>query len=221
LYDGKGSLIYSFDAVKNTRASSPGRDVVDVTPSSNGILITITATDPNKTGDYIRNIRVVYAPYESILAAGEFFNPDFINRTSHFRALRFMDWGATNSSTEGTAWSARATPDYAFWGPPKAGTRSVPVEVMVALSNKLGFDPWFNVPHMATDDYITQIATLVHQKLANDRKVYVEYSNETWNGAFAQTNWLANQGVALWPNSPSGWAANRSYYGMRTAQMCD
>jgi hypothetical protein len=92
----------------------------------------------------------------------------------------------------------------------------------VALSNKLGADAWFNMPHMATDDYITQFATLVHQQLASNRNVYVEYSNETWNFGYTEAQYVTNQGKAMWPSSPvTDFEKNRSYFGMRTAQMCD
>ena len=33
---------------------------------------------------------------------------------------------------------------------------------MVALCNKINADGWFNMPTLATDDYVTQFATLVH-----------------------------------------------------------
>jgi len=224
LYDGQGTISYRFDAVKNTALSAPGRDVLDVTPGSGGILITISATDPSHTGNYIRNIRLIKAENEALLNSGEMFNPDFISRISQFRALRFMDWMQTNGSTEGTSWGSRATPNSAFWSAAPLNndvtTHSVPVEVTVALANKVGADPWFNMPHLANDNYITQFATLVHQQLASGRKVYVEYSNETWNYIFGQTSWIQSQGLALWP-SALPFDANRSYYGMRTAQMCD
>jgi chitodextrinase len=220
LYDGEGTLAYQFDSVKNVALSTPGRDVLDVTPTSSGIEVYITATDPNNTGNYIRNIRVVYAPYESLLAAGEIFNPQFISRITPFTSLRFMDWMETNGSTEGGLWSARQTPSSAFWG----GSRSIPVETMVTLANEVGSDPWFNMPIMATDDYITQFTTLVHQQLATNRKVYVEFSNEVWNGTFSQLSYAETQGKALWPTavgSISDYVIGLNWYGMRTSQMCD
>jgi hypothetical protein len=92
---------------------------------------------------------------------------------------------------------------------------------MIALANQLDADPWFNMPHMATNDYITQFATLAHQQLASSRKVYVEYSNETWNYMFGQTRWVQSQGLAIWPSARSPFEANRSHYGMRVAEMCN
>jgi hypothetical protein len=217
LYDGKGTLVYSFDAKKDTRASSPGRDVLNVTPSGAGILIQITATDPNQTGNYIRNIRLVRADQEALLQSGEVFNPTFLDRVKSFRVLRFMDWMRTNNSTQ-SAWSKRPAQSKGFYG----DALGVPLEVMAALSNRLSADPWFNMPHMATDDYITQFATLTRALLTKDQLVYVEYSNETWNFIFNQATYMTNQGKARWPSSTkTDFEKNRSWFGMRTAQMCD
>jgi hypothetical protein len=216
LYDGQGTIKYSFDAVKNTKLSTLGRDVLDIaTPSSAGILIYITATDPNNTGNYIRNIRLVYAPNESFLAGGEIFNPAFLSEVSPFRTFRFMDWMKTNNSTQ-SSWGSRLLPSHGYYG---VGG-GVPVEVMVALANQQSADAWFNMPHMGTDDYITQFATLVHQQLGSSQKVYVEYSNETWNYMFGQTAWIQNKGLQTWP-STDYFTANRNFYGMRAAQICD
>ena len=55
LYDGQGTLSYGFDAALVRR--SPGRDVINVTPSNKGIDLRIVATDPHHTGQYLRNIK--------------------------------------------------------------------------------------------------------------------------------------------------------------------
>jgi hypothetical protein len=99
LYDGEGAIEYRFDAQKDETLSSPGRDIIQVTPSNAGIYLLITATDPNRTGNYIRNIHVVPAQHELTFQA-EIFNPKFIDRIHKFRALRFMDWMNTNNSQQ-------------------------------------------------------------------------------------------------------------------------
>ena len=38
----------------------------------------------------------------------------------------------------------------------------VPAEVMVALANELQADPWFTLPHLATDDFAHSYAQIVH-----------------------------------------------------------
>jgi hypothetical protein len=217
LYDGQGTLTYGFDA--SLVSSSPGRDVINVTPSSAGIDLRIAATDPNHSGNYIRNIRLVKSQNEAALSAGQLFNPTFIGVIQKFRALRFMDWFQTNGSPL-SSWSTRPVLTNAFWGTNKG----VPIEAAVQLANAISADAWLNIPHMADDNYITQMATLVHTQLGAGQKAYVEFSNEVWNGVFAQYNYAVNAGQALWPSQlggGGGFAWNRNWYGMRAAQMCD
>ncbi len=59
----------------------------------------------------------------------------------------------------------------------------MPVEVMVKLANKLNVDPWFCLPHLCTDDYVTQFATYVRDHLNSNLVAYYELSNEVWNGS--------------------------------------
>jgi hypothetical protein len=218
LYDGQGTLSYSFDA--SLVSHSAGRDVINVAQASAaGIDVRITATDPKHNGNYLRNIRVVKADSADALARGQIFNPTFLDLLRNFRSLRFMDWFATNGSPL-SSWSSRPIPSNAFWGSP----RGVPIEVAVQLANVLSADPWLNLPHKADDVYIRQMAALVHAQLGSGQKVYVELSNEVWNGIFPQYDYAVAQGRALWPGEPGGdggYAWNRNWYGMRVAQMCD
>lgn len=217
LYDGQGTLTYGFDATLVSR--SPRRDVVNVVPSSNGIDLRIVATDPKHTGNYLRNVRFVAAANEAAAKAGQLFNPVFLKLIQNFRALRFMDWFQTNGSPL-SSWSDRPIPTYAFFGTSKG----VPIEIALKLANAVSADAWVNVPVMATDDYITQMATLVHNQLGSNQKIYVELSNEVWNSGFSQYRYAVSQGHALWPSQPSGdggFEYNREWFGMRTAQMCD
>src|ERR1700730_8201277 len=87
-----------------------------VTPSNNGIYIQIVMTDPNRRGDYIRNIRVVQGSHESSLTNGEIFNPELISRLKPFKTLRFMDWMRTNNSTQSTP-DRRPTPKKGNYSP--------------------------------------------------------------------------------------------------------
>ncbi|NJO80618.1 MAG: hypothetical protein HC827_20330 [Cyanobacteria bacterium RM1_2_2] len=76
LYEGEGKIEYGFDASKDEATSRPGRDVLNVEPSQGGVYLIITETDPNNTGNYIRNIRVVPIEYENTFET-EIFNPVF------------------------------------------------------------------------------------------------------------------------------------------------
>ncbi len=214
IYEGDGTITYSQAAKKIDTESTPGRDIIVVDPAkSSGILITITATDPKKTGNYIRNIRVIQADQENLYQKGELFNPLFINKLKKFRALRFMDWMQTNKSIQ-KDWIDRPKPKFASYT-----VKGVPLEIMIALCNKIQADPWFNIPHQATDEYIIKFSQMVKEKLNPNLKVYLEFSNEVWNWKFPQANYALAQGQARW-----GQEKKESYlqwYGMRTAQMCD
>lgn len=213
LYDGEGKISYGFDAQKDDAASKPGRDVINVTPSDGGIWLKITETDPNKTGNYIRNIHVVPIQYEQTFER-EIFNPVFLDRLQKFPALRFMDWMHTNNSEQQT-WDDRPHVTDAIYSTDKG----VPLEIMIALANRLGANPWFNIPHQANDEYITQFAQTVKTCLKPPLKAYVEFSNEVWNWQFQQAHYALEQGKARWGQDKGD--AFMQWYGMRTAQMAD
>ena len=228
-YDGQGTLSYGLDAALLRR--SPGRDIINVSPSSKGIDLRIVATDPHHTGNYLRNIRVVTAANEAAARGGQIFNPVFLELIRNFRALRFMDWFQTNGSTL-SSWAERPMPTYAYFGTSKG----VPLEVAVQLANEVSADAWMNVPVTADDNFIRQMATLVHNQLGSTQKIYVELSNEVWNSSFSQFEYASSQGKALWrvptrsfwrslwpfrSSDPGDFEYNREWFGMRTAQMCD
>ncbi|HEX5461229.1 MAG TPA: hypothetical protein VFX20_14800 [Steroidobacteraceae bacterium] len=217
LYDGVGALSVGMDAkmASTARSASGGRDVFNVaTPTRNGVWVCITQTDPK---NHVRNIRVVKAEEESLLDQGNVYTPAFLGLLKNFRVIRAMQWLKIDEKvTPPGTWADRAQLTDAGWGSGKGA----PLEAVIGLCNALGADCWINVPHTADDDYMTQMATLVHQQLGSTQKVYVEFSNEVWNGAYPQYHYAMNQGAALWP-SAKPFQANRDWYGMRTAQMCD
>jgi hypothetical protein len=219
LYDGQGTLSYNFDA--RLVSASPGRDVIDVTPTSRGgVDLRITATDPNHTGNYLRNIRVVKAEEEPLLKAGQIFRPGFLNLLQRFRILRAVQWLNVDEEAGGrlTNWSSRPRETDAGWG----SKRGVPLEAVLQLCNAVGADCWLNAPHQASDDYLTEMALLAHSMLGAGQDVYVEFSNEVWNPSYEQYHYAVRQGRATWPNAgmtPDEY--NRNWLGMRTARMCD
>jgi hypothetical protein len=217
-YDGQGTLSYGNDA--RLVSSSPGRDVFNVaTPTyEGGIDLRITATDPHHTGNYLRNIRVVKAEQENLLTSGGVFNPTFLSLLQNFRVLRGMQW--LQIDDQGglmTGWSQRPRPSDAGWG----GPYGTPVEALLELCNATGADCWLNIPHAATNDYITQMAILAHSMLGSSQKAYVEYSNEVWNSGYPQFAYANAQGRQMWPGAGPRADYGNNWYGMRVAQTCD
>ncbi len=182
------------------------------TPGDGGVGIAIMETDPEGTGDFIRDIVVVREAQIPLYQAGAVFNPDWLAVIGNLRGVRFMDWMQTNNSPVVT-WEDRPKTSDASWA-----TKGVPVEIMVQLANEIGADPWFSMPHMADDEYVRQFAEYVRDNLDPRLVAYVEYSNEVWNFLFEQTLWAETQAQTLWGDAAKGegWM---QFVGMRAAQV--
>jgi hypothetical protein len=203
-YEGAGVIEYHGSARRVDQR--PGRDVLEVDPArGGGIGLVISSTDP---GNYIRNIRV---SREGVQPSVHLFNNEFLDRLRGYRAIRFMDWMATNDNgrrdggSRQQRWSDRPRLEDARW----SGFRGVPLEVMVALVNSLEADPWFCMPHLADDEYVLSFARAVRELLQPRLKVYVEYSNEVWNRRFAQAQFAEREGL------DAGLSANPREAGVR------
>ena len=109
-----------------------------------------------------------------------------------------------NNSTQ-SQWSQRPTLNHASWS-----DLGAPVEVMVKLANQLDIDPWFSMPHQATNEYVTNFANYVKNNLEPERKVYIEYSNEVWNWQFQQTSWVNQQAQAAGLSHYADWYSKRT-----------
>jgi hypothetical protein len=148
--------------------------------------------------------------------ATQIFHPLFLQQLSGCRSIRFMNWGTINGSTQ-TEWNTRTTPTF-YTQEASGGQGNVAIEHMIDLANRVGADPWICVPHMATNDYIRQMARLIRQRLNPNRKVMIEYSNEVWNGQFVQNHWCGQQGMAqgLANNEYSGYL---EFYPKRSGEI--
>ena len=111
-----------------------------------------------------------------------------------------------------SSWNSRSTPATFHWG----GYNGVPYEAQIQLSNELKEDLWINVPHLADDDYVRNLAQLVQQRLTPGLRVWVEYSNEVWNGTFRR---LLTRTTCCGPNTALG--ASAEAYGRRSAEIFD
>ena len=209
LYEGEGEIEYKLDATKNEALSTLGRDVIEVDPSEEGIFLGITETDPDGTGDYIRDIKVVRENFESI-ATTKTFNPEFLDKVQPFDTFRFMNWMETNDSTQ-QEWSDRPKLEDARY----SGS-GVPLEIMVELANQTNANPWFNIPHLASDEYVKNFANYVKENLKPNLEVYVEYSNEVWNRNFEQAKWADKQAKQEWSDSNLN---GDDWYSKRTTEV--
>eukprot|EP00008_Paramoeba_atlantica_P014101 CAMPEP_0201481856 /NCGR_PEP_ID=MMETSP0151_2-20130828/6116_1 /ASSEMBLY_ACC=CAM_ASM_000257 /TAXON_ID=200890 /ORGANISM="Paramoeba atlantica, Strain 621/1 / CCAP 1560/9" /LENGTH=753 /DNA_ID=CAMNT_0047864253 /DNA_START=555 /DNA_END=2816 /DNA_ORIENTATION=- len=192
--------------------------------------IEVLAID-NSTGP-MKSIKVMQPdpanPYHASLPENTLFHPTYLQRVKerNWQYFRTMDMTETNDNPQQDWFDRRLpsnvmqtgvinprspAPNYEWAG--YNHTTGSAYEFLVMLANDLGLDMWLNIPHLATDDFITQLAQLVlygsdgvnpytspqqhpaYPPLRSDLKLYLEYSNEIWSGgpSFAQGEWAQNQ----------------------------
>lgn len=143
------------------------------------------------------------------------FNPDYLRVLRNFKALRMMNFMEASQRiprscyqfkdedfddcvTQPLRWDSRSKMEHASWGGSHRTDgilrQGVPVEVLVALANTLKADPWFTVPHNATDEYVEEFADYIAEHIDPSVSNYIEYSNETWNGRFWGAHYVRKQG---------------------------
>lgn len=176
------------------------------------------------------------------------FNPDYLRVLKNFRAIRMMNLMSASPSfsacfvpdpnnPEGApiidqdcllqdfTWEQRGQMDDAVWGgsyrTPRTQRygRGIPLEVQVALANQLNVDPWFNILHNATDDYVRQFATYVRDNLKPELRAHIEYTNEAWNDNFWATLYVRNKGRGLYTASNNPFWDGAYYYAKRSTEI--
>lgn len=204
-YEGKGKITFSVSA--QATGESGNRITVDVTPTVQGIALKVEQSDSQ---DPVRNIKLWLPGFENARSP---FHPLFLERIRGFKAIRFMDWQQTNNSKL-SSWSDRTLPTFGT----QAGPNGVAVEYMADLCNELDADAWVCMPHLADDTFVRSFATLLKARLEPGRKIYLEYSNEVWNGIFQQTHYVIERGQAL-GLAADKYEAGRRYYARRSVEI--
>lgn len=239
LYDGEGILTYSDDAKLVKR--EPGKDIISIKAGKDNefrVKLIIKHSNPD---NYLRNIRVLLPggicsnnPYKRVknekycrgshyLAFEKYhesliFNPDYLNYMKDFKVIRFMNMsGITRNPL--SSWDKRPKVNNATWAG-KQGVRGAPIEIMVALANKLNADPWFNMPHKADNNFIRRYAQYVRDNLKPGLKAYVEYTNEAWNTIFTQAHYVRDMGERLQLDEDRD-KGGYKYFSMRSVQIFD
>jgi hypothetical protein len=185
-----GQAEVALDMGAKVTEAHPGRLVFEVDPKAGLLRLTIVK---NSASDPIHDLKVIP---ERWVGQNSPWNPVWVDKLKPFHTLRFMDWGATNGSPH-QKWEDRTSPGHYTW----TGTSGAPYEAMIDLANELGDDLWVCIPHLADETYLRSMARLFRSRLKPGIKLYIEYSNETWNWIFAQAHWLKDNGPqsVAWP----------------------
>lgn len=212
-YEGSGDITFN---VKNGSITSKtdGRIEFSINEygasSSTNHYVQINSIDE----DYIKNIKIFESKYEDNLE--DIFNPDFLNNIAMFNDIRFMDWMDTNNS-EISSWSDRPKlNDHTY------SINGVPLEIMIELCNKIKANPWFCMPHQATDEYVKEFAIYVNDNLDKNLTVFIENSNETWNGIFSVQSYnlqMGNNHDNIKDKGYANWQVAAHYYAQRSVEM--
>ena len=166
----------------------PVDTLITVNANNGGVVLEIersTASNP------IRDVKFIFPQYVNSYQ-NQTFTTEFLNFVKDFQSIRFMDWLRTNDSPVKT-WNERTLTSHYT----QTKNSGVAWEYIIELCNTAQKDAWINIPHQANDDYIQQLATLLKEKLNPNLKIYLEYSNEVWNGQFAQHAYAGNIGQIL------------------------
>ncbi|NNE52300.1 MAG: DUF4214 domain-containing protein [Sulfitobacter sp.] len=213
-WEGQGTLRLTLSAENVTY----GNNEAWFTYRPNGsslVGIEIEETDPFGNGNHLRNITVVQEKYVADHDAGLTFNPLWLDIIDDAAVLRFMDWMGTNGS------EASRVSDIAARGEASWSEGNMPLEVMIQLANETGIDPWFNIPHLANDDYIRTFATTVRDTLDPGLQAHFEFSNEVWNFQFQQAQDSIREGAERFGGAGDAWVQNYAANAVNMARILD
>jgi hypothetical protein len=208
LYEGEGKFRFEGQTAQITQ-DTPGRMVVNVIPK-NGIVLSITETNPNNP---LRNIHFIMLGFEKTYQTQP-FHPLFLERLRPFPVLRFMNWMLRFSQPPVKTWEERTKLTSAT----QMNDNGAAPEYIIALAIALNAHPWLTISHLASDDYVHQLATLFHDHLDPALNVYLEFSNEAWNGVYPQSAYVQEQWIALNLASDRNTAGLR-FYSQRALQV--
>jgi len=221
----EGDGVLSLFDVKVQGAMS-SRRLTFVYPPGMNLVLYLNATDPRNVGSYVRNIKIYRQDHEALVLVGERFNPAMLDFLKPFGTLSFAKWmDADEAEDRDVAWTDRARLDYhtlrhQFVDPlaPGAGRTmgGYPIELMVALSNRVGADPHFSLPYRSSEDFVHQFAALVAGSLAPNLRATVEYSTQTLTLGDLHSYWAA-EARTLWP---TGAGDSVQYKAVRSARVC-
>lgn len=202
-WEGDGDVVlvgsYRVQLVSEDLSGTVKRRVYNVSDrDKSDFLVRINSTNPDNR---VRDMHLWLPGFEN---ATSIFTPQLIESLQPFSYIRFMDWNTTNNSEQGD-WSKRKPKSYVFQsnttnskqrpeylgGSVKmlSGGGSVAFEYLIDLCNETNKDLWICIPHMADDNFVQNLSTLIKDNLDPELNVYIEYSNEIWNPMFSQHQW--------------------------------
>ena len=153
------------------------------------------------------------------------WNPTWLEEVSIYSTFRFMNWAGTNNNAWGLDedWDNRRAvtsdtnhhshiPSYIGFFNHGSNRPGLAYEWMIDLCNRTNADMWMCVRHRSREYYWENLAHLLAANLNPGLKVYIEYSNETWNGIFDQYDYVKDAGTDAGMPGSNEWYVGQSFH---------
>jgi hypothetical protein len=172
--------------------------------------------DFSHTQGQVHDIKVLQPGYS--LSSYPTFGASYLNllKTMSPGVIRLMDFTHTNGNLV-VNWADRAHVTDATQARASApgelqSLKGVAWEYGIQLANTLHANIWVNIPAHANDNYIRQLALLLHNTLNSNLSIYVEYSNEAWNSGNEQYSYNLGMATSEVMNAARNhWSSNLNY----------
>ena len=217
LWEGTGNIGMILTPGNDIVSSAPGRIVFNLPVAASSYSRRGFEIQSSDVNDPVRNIRIVPIGQEAAYTGGAPSNPFrsvFHDRWSNMGAFRYMNWTKVNGSSQSN-WADRPKPgDFT-----QAGDNGIALETQINNANITQTQPWFTVPHLATDDFVQNMATLIRDNLDSGLAARIEFSNEVWNSAFSQTQYAISQAPTIGENADG--LGGLRWYSHRSVEIFD
>ena len=195
-WEGDGDFAFTQNATLSEKGTN--YQIVDIQKGS--VILKLIRVNPN---NYPKNIRLVHVDNKSNV-----LSDDFMASFAPYSVLRTMDWQHTNFGNHSTP--GQLTSSAAICG-------AIPApEMLAAAASELKSALWVNIPYAATDEYVKEFLSRIKKSTLNH--VYVEYSNESWNGMFPAHNYVKTKGMEL-KLASSQYDAGMFYHALRSSEV--
>jgi hypothetical protein len=124
---------------------------------------------------------------------------------SQFSTIRFMDLQQINGSPL-SEWSQTIPENFHTQATPNG----ISMSLLTKIVKRSGRNAWINIPHLASNDFVSQFATYLKANVPSNRLIYVEYSNEVWDISLDQGKYASTQATNLALSSSHKFYAKRS-----------